>query len=104
MDRQCWPAGRAHAGAHLLCEFAVRLQASGKNEVHIYHLFMTQEQLADATGLNPVHVNRMLKSLRHEGVISTHNGLVTMKNWEGLVSVGDFSKAYLHPGGTEGQP
>jgi CRP-like cAMP-binding protein len=90
--------------AHLLCEFAVRLQALGKNEALTYHLPMTQEQLADATGLTPVHVNRMLQSLRHEGFISTHKGVVTIKNWAGLVSVGDFSTAYLHPGSAEGQP
>jgi CRP-like cAMP-binding protein len=90
--------------AHLLCEFAFRLQASEKDEVRIYHLPMTQEQLADATGLTPVHVNRMLQSLRHEGLISTHKSLVTIKNWEGLVRAGDFSTAYLHPGSAEGQP
>jgi len=31
---------------------------------------MTQEQLADATGLTSVHVNRVLKSLEGDGLIS----------------------------------
>ena len=30
---------------------------------------MTQEQLADATALTPVHVNRVLKSLEADGLI-----------------------------------
>jgi hypothetical protein len=36
----------------------------GEDEPHNYSLPMSQEQLADATGLTPVHVNRMFQSLR----------------------------------------
>jgi len=50
--------------AHLLCEFALRLEAQGAARPdHGYELPMTQEQLADATGLTSVHVNRVLKVL-----------------------------------------
>jgi CRP-like cAMP-binding protein len=83
--------------AHLLCEIAVRLQAAGKGEPRSYHLPMTQEQLADATGLTSIHVNRMIRSLRSDGFISTDKRQVTIKNWEGLVRAGDFNTAYLHP-------
>jgi len=31
---------------------------------------LTQEQLADATGLTSVHTNRVLQALRREGLIS----------------------------------
>jgi CRP-like cAMP-binding protein len=90
--------------AHLLCELAVRLQAAGDNMANKYHLPMTQEQLADATGLTSVHVNRMLQGLRREGFISTDKRSVTIENWAGLVRAGDFSTAYLHPESAEGQP
>jgi CRP-like cAMP-binding protein len=54
--------------AHLLCEFARRLEVVGLGDVGGYELPMTQEQLADATGLTPVHVNRTLKGLEREGL------------------------------------
>ncbi|MDQ0840015.1 Crp/Fnr family transcriptional regulator [Sphingomonas faeni] len=90
--------------AHLLCEFAVRLQASGKSEARNYRLPMSQEQIADATGLTPVHVNRMIQSLRRDGLISTDKRSVTIDNWAELAAAGDFSTAYLHPELAEGEP
>jgi CRP-like cAMP-binding protein len=90
--------------AHLLCEFAVRLQAAANSEVLNYVLPMSQEQIADATGLTSVHVNRMLQSLRHEGVISTNKRSVAIEDWEGLVRAGDFNAAYLHTESFEDEP
>ena len=55
--------------AHLLCEFALRLKVAGLGEQTGYQLPITQEQLADATGLTSVHVNRTLKGLEAEGLI-----------------------------------
>src|SRR3954452_8487565 len=46
--------------AHILCELAVRLETRGLAAEQGFELPMTQEQLADATGLTPVHVNRVL--------------------------------------------
>jgi CRP-like cAMP-binding protein len=90
--------------AHLLCEFAVRLQAAGESEGRNYSLPMTQEQLADATGLTSVHVNRMIQSLRQGGLISTDRRSVTIENWDALAVAGDFNKAYLHPETAGGEP
>src|ERR1700757_1460018 len=47
--------------AHILCEFAVRLRVAGLAADTQYELPMTQDQLADATGLTAVHINRTLK-------------------------------------------
>lgn len=47
--------------AHLLCEFALKLEAVSPGQQLDYELPMTQDQLADATGLTAVHVNRILK-------------------------------------------
>ena len=44
--------------AHLLCEFSLRLKVAGLGEATEYELPMTQEQIADCTGLTSVHVNR----------------------------------------------
>lgn len=60
--------GRART-AHLLCEFALRLEVAGLGEQCDYELPMTQDQLADALGLTPVHVNRTLMALEKDGLI-----------------------------------
>ncbi len=82
--------------AHLLCELALRLEASGAVRNGVYHFPLTQEQLADATGLTAVHTNRTLQALRKDGLISlSHNALVVL-DWQRLRDVGDFSERYLH--------
>jgi CRP-like cAMP-binding protein len=82
--------------AHLLCEFALRLEAASLAADRRYELPMTQEQIADATGLTPVHVNRVLKELGRLGLIERNKRAVTIADWEGLRAVGDFSTRYLH--------
>jgi CRP-like cAMP-binding protein len=82
--------------AHLLCEFALRLEAAGLSRDNRYELPMTQEQLADCTGLTPVHVNRVLKELGRLGLIDRNKRAVAISNWDGLRQVGDFSTRYLH--------
>ena len=83
--------------AHLLCEFALKLEAVSLGEQLDYELPMTQDQLADATGLTPVHVNRVLKALVREGLIQrVTSKSVLIGDWERLAEAGDFSRAYLH--------
>jgi CRP-like cAMP-binding protein len=83
--------------AHLLCEFALRMKVAGLGEPTLYELPMTQEQLADATGLTSVHVNRTLKALEKNGLIDRPNPRsIHIGDWRELASAGDFSPAYLH--------
>ena len=82
--------------AHLLCEFVRRLEAAGLVEEYRYELPMTQEQIADATGLTPVHVNRTLQAMARDGLIERHKRHVGIPNWEGLRRVAGFSETYLH--------
>jgi CRP-like cAMP-binding protein len=82
--------------AHLLCEFFVRLDVVGLAKGQTYLLDMTQADLADATGLTSVHVNRMLKQLRDDGLLTFRNGEVSIHDWEGLQQVAEFSPAYLY--------
>jgi DNA-binding Lrp family transcriptional regulator len=57
---------------------------------------MTQEQLADALGLTPVHVNRTLKALEADGLIKRSKRNVGFPNWERMREVADFNQRYLH--------
>jgi CRP-like cAMP-binding protein len=83
--------------AHLLCEFALRLEAQGlARPDQGFELPMTQEQLADATGLTSVHVNRVLKGLELEGLIMRNRRNISFPDWRRLRDVGDFSQRYLH--------
>lgn len=83
--------------AHLFCEFALRLKVSGLAEPNLYELPMTQDQIADAVGLTPVHINRTIKALEVQGLIErTHPRVITITNWLKLAEAGDFNSAYLH--------
>jgi len=82
--------------AHILCEFAVRLETRGLISDGGFELPMTQEQLADATGLTSVHVNRVLKSLEGDGLISRRRRHIHFNDWRALQDAGDFSRRYLH--------
>jgi CRP-like cAMP-binding protein len=82
--------------AHMLCEFLIRCEAAGLGAAERFTLPMTQEQIADATGLTSVHVNRMLRVLEEEGVIERHGRAITVGDWDRMKRVADFDPLYLH--------
>jgi CRP-like cAMP-binding protein len=82
--------------AHLICEFGVRLESLGMGDRSTYEFPMTQEQLADATGLTSVHVNRSLMELQGRGLITRTVRYVVVADWPHLADAGDFDEGYLH--------
>jgi CRP-like cAMP-binding protein len=87
----------AHARiAHILAELFVRLRMVGLASENSYSLPLTQADLADVTGLTSVHVNRMLKKLREEQLLTFKGGEVTILDWERLQRVAEFDPTYLH--------
>jgi CRP-like cAMP-binding protein len=83
--------------SHVLCEFAVRLRVAGLVDGDHYELPMTQEQLADATGLTSVHVNRTIRALETDGLIARpHPRSIHYGDWRRMAEVGDFDSNYLH--------
>jgi len=82
--------------AHLFCEVFVRMRVLGLAQRDSFQLPMTQAELGDATGLSPVHVNRVLQRLRKEGLISSRGDVHAISDWERLRAAGDFSEDYLH--------
>ncbi|MEO7541713.1 MAG: Crp/Fnr family transcriptional regulator [Sphingomicrobium sp.] len=90
--------------AHLICEFGVRLEAAGLGQKLNYELPMTQEQLADCTGLTPVHVNRTLKALQLNGDITRSVRHVAIADWAKISATADFRSTYLHLGADESAP
>lgn len=84
------------AVAHLFCELHVRLKNVGLVEDDCFDLPLTQEVLADALGLTPVHVNRVLQRLRQEELISLHGGALTILDAARLRKAAGFNPNYLH--------
>ena len=63
---------------------------------------MTQEQLGDATGLTPIHVNRVLRGLQADGLINRQRRNIQFADWRALQETADFTRRYLHlPGEDE---
>jgi DNA-binding transcriptional regulator LsrR (DeoR family) len=60
---------------------------------------LTQYHLADALGLTPVHVNRVLRDIREAGLITFQNRRVSFDDYEGLVDFADFDRTYLDQDG-----
>jgi DNA-binding transcriptional regulator LsrR (DeoR family) len=71
------------------------LRAVSTDGETFFPLAVTQEQLADATGLTGVHVNRTLKTLRRDGLADFSNRSVRIPNWKALAAVGEFEPTYL---------
>ena len=81
---------------HLLCELCMRLEVIGLAENRSFAFPLTQLDLADATGLTAIHVNRMLRQLRERKLLTFRGGRVEIHDWEGLQAVSDFDPTYLH--------
>ena len=62
----------------LLLELLERLEQAGLARGGRFAIPLTQEMLADALGLTPVHVNRMLQQARQAGELSWQGGEVAL--------------------------
>ena len=81
---------------HLLCEIFVRLRVVGLVKDMMCDFPVTQQELADATGISVVHVNRMLQELRGEGLITLQQRRLKVHDWAALTHLADFDPTYLH--------
>jgi CRP-like cAMP-binding protein len=81
--------------AHLLCEMRSRLKAIGLAQDRQFELPLTQTDIGDATGLSMIHVNRTLRKLRADGLITFHANVVTVHDWKRLQSTAGFDPSYL---------
>ena len=87
--------------AQLFCEMHVRLGIVGLVTAGDYSLPFTQQELADMTGMTPVHLNRCLKELRDAGLVTYRQGQVTVSDIDGLARDALFDPNYLHLGNHE---
>ena len=81
--------------AHLLCELLLRYRIVGLAPGDSLRLPLTQEQLADACGLTPVHVNRVIGQLKADGLIDWRRGEVVFHDFDDLALLAGFDPVYL---------
>ncbi len=82
--------------AQLFCEVYFRLRMVGRCPTQTCEFPLTQADVAEATGLTPVHVNRMVQELRRERLIEWSGRTLTILDLEALCEVAQFAPAYLH--------
>lgn len=82
--------------AHLFCELYMKLQAVGLAGSYRCPLPVTQTDLADALGLTPVHISRVLKEMRGKALITLRSGTLVIEEWDELLRVSEFDPTYLH--------
>ncbi len=76
--------------AHLFCELAMRDHLAGGHDGCEIVLPLTQAELADATGMTTVHVNRTLRALESEGFIERDRRRILVPDWRRLAELADF--------------
>ncbi|OWJ64798.1 Crp/Fnr family transcriptional regulator [Inquilinus limosus] len=88
---------RSAAGrmAHLLLELSIRLEFIGQGSPSGFFCPLTQHDLANALGLTPVHVNRVLRHLRQLELVVFRNSKVEFLDRQGLIDIAHFDAAYL---------
>lgn len=81
--------------AHFLLELGNRLNLIGVGTKHTYPCPLSQYLLADALGLSAIHINRVLRQLREQDLMTFQKGIVHFKNLEKLIALADFQVGYL---------
>jgi CRP-like cAMP-binding protein len=85
--------------AHFLLELGARLKLVGLGTKEGYACPLSQYMLADALGLSGVHINRVLRQLREQRLLTFRGGQVIFNDFERLVDLADFDTAYLDQDG-----
>lgn len=85
--------------AHLFCELHARLAMVDLVRDGMFRFPVTQIDIAEAAGVTPVHLNRVLRSLRERGLMTFRGGAVHIQDIGALTALADFDPAYLYGGG-----
>lgn len=82
--------------AHFLCETYCRMKAVRRVDGGSFDLPMTQQDLGEAVGLTSVHINRVIRRLREEGLVIVARGKVEIRDFDRLARLGEFVHDYLY--------
>ena len=76
--------------ARLFLHLKEQLDVRGLVRDHSFAFPLRQQHIADATGLTPVHVNRVIGALRSDGLIEMANGVLRIANLAALQRIADL--------------
>ena len=79
-----------------MCELYLRARNIGLTRDTTLELPLSQALLADALGMTPVHINRVLRSLRETGAMTLRRGSLVISDPAILVKIAGFDENYLH--------
>lgn len=82
--------------AHLTCELYLRMRNVGLTTDHHCEMPLTQLVLADALGLTPIHVNRVLRQLRDQKIMEITGKTLVIHDPDRLARIAGFDDNYLH--------
>ena len=82
--------------AHLFCEILLRQQVVGAAGPQDCAMPLTQPMLADILGITTIHVSRILRALRGEGLIRLQDRRLHVPDLRRLRGFCEFDPAYLH--------
>ena len=82
--------------AHFLAETHCRLVATGLSHGQRFRLPLTQADIGEACGLTNIHVSRMLKELRDQGIASMEEQTVEFLDRDRLYRIAEFDPKYLY--------
>ena len=69
----------------------------GLADENSFELPLSQEIIGDALGLSLAYVNRTLRRLADEGLVTLKDQKVTISDVEELAFMADFERSYLKP-------
>ena len=82
--------------AHFFMELAERLSLVGLATEAEFDCPLSQFVLADALGLTPIHVNRVLRLLREQELLTLRKGTVRIHDLNALRKLAGYQGGYLN--------
>ena len=77
-------------------ELAERLDLIDLATLNEFRCPLTQNLIADALGLTSIHVNRVLRQLREQELLTVERGTVRIHNLPGLRKLSGFRGSYVN--------
>jgi CRP-like cAMP-binding protein len=84
--------------AHFLIELGLRMQLVGLGTEEGYACPLSQYVVADALGLTAIHLNRLLRQLREQKLLTFRHGQVVFHDLPGLRQLAGHHGGYLDQG------
>ena len=81
--------------AHVLCEVMSRLEIAGVEDIGQFIVPLSQEDFADTLGISVVHMNKTLRALEREQILSFRKGVLRVLNRKKLEIEAGFDDGYI---------